>query len=126
MGNFGVIAYLEPTRILDPNFPYTKASDIYSFGVLMWEISSGYPPFKSSVGNIEKVALAIAINNGTREAAIHNTPKEYEELYKRCWKQESIERPTIGEVLEEFEQMGFGINTKNKLINGIYSFYFEI
>ena len=41
MGNFGRISYMEPNRILDPKFRYTKSSDIYSFGVLMWEISSG-------------------------------------------------------------------------------------
>src|SRR2546430_1224529 len=49
LGNFGVIAYMEPKRTLDPKFPYTKSSDIYSLGVLMWEISSGYPPFKESI-----------------------------------------------------------------------------
>ncbi|UZO08511.1 uncharacterized protein OCT59_028765 [Rhizophagus irregularis] len=57
--NFGVVAYMEPKCLIDPNFPYTKSSDIYSFGVLMWEISSGYPPFKD---NDNIVALAISIN----------------------------------------------------------------
>src|SRR2546421_636101 len=111
---------MEPKRILDPKFPYTKSLDIYSFGVLMWEISSGYPPFKESISNIEKSALALAINEGLREDVVPNTPKEYEKLYKNCWNKEPNLRPTIGEVLNEFAKMGFGINTKNKLIEGMY------
>ncbi|CAB4393302.1 unnamed protein product [Rhizophagus irregularis] len=114
--NFGVIAYMEPQRILDPKFPYTKSSDIYSFGVIMWEISSGYPPFK--IGD-NKIALAVSINTGVHEVVIPDTPKEYEKLYKNCWNREPEQRPTIKEVLDEFEGMGFGINVVNKLIKDI-------
>ena len=106
---------MEPKRILDPKFPYTKSSDIYSFGVIMWEISSGYPPFKDSMSNNEIFALALAINNGVREITIPDTPKEYEELYKNCWNQDHERRPTISEILGEFAKMGFGINVKNEL-----------
>ena len=122
MGAFGVVTYMEPKRILDPNFPHTKSSDIYSFGVLMWEISSGYPPFKDSVTKNDKLALALAIKNGTCEDTIPDTPKEYEELYKICWDKEPDLRPSISKVLYEFAQMGFGINTKNELIGGMYLF----
>ncbi|PKC03118.1 kinase-like protein [Rhizophagus irregularis] len=87
----------------EQNFPYTKSSDIYSFGVLMWEISSGCPPFKSS-DNI--ITLGLAINSGTRETTISGTPEEYKELYKKCWKQEPEQRPAISEVLGGLERMG--------------------
>ncbi|CAB5217153.1 unnamed protein product [Rhizophagus irregularis] len=105
-GNIGIIAYMEPKRILDQSFPYIKSSDIYSFGVLMWEISSGYPPFK----NCENIiTLGLAINRGARETAIPETPIEYEELYKKCWEQEPEQRPAISEVLNEFKRMNVGI-----------------
>ncbi|CAB4373533.1 unnamed protein product [Rhizophagus irregularis] len=115
VGNFGVVAYMEPRRFVDPNFPYTKSSDVYSFGVLMWEISSGYPPFKD---NDNKVALAVSISNGAREVTILGTPKEYEKLYKNCWNQEPEQRPTINEILDEFERMGFVNIVTNKLVKG--------
>ncbi|CAB4380261.1 unnamed protein product [Rhizophagus irregularis] len=63
-----------------------------------------------------KVALAFEINNGVREVTIPDTPIEYEGLYKNCWNQAPEQRPTTNKVLDEFEKMGFGINTRNKSI----------
>jgi len=116
----GVVAYVDPKRLEDPNIPYTKSSDIYSFGVLMWEISSGYPPFKDSGSSKAALAsLAYTINNGAREATIPDTPIEYENLYRKCWNQEPEQRPVISEVLDEFKRMNVGIEP----IKGIYLYY---
>src|SRR5256714_12598476 len=40
---FGVIPYLAP-EVLSKK-PYTKESDIYSFGMIMWEYTTGRKPF---------------------------------------------------------------------------------
>ncbi len=47
---YGVLPYIAP-EVLNGE-PYTKASDIYSFGVVMSELSSGKPPFyhKNMIG----------------------------------------------------------------------------
>ena len=113
---------MEPNRLLDPKFPYAKSSDIYSFGVLMWEISSGHAPFKDCIRNNDMFALAFSIINGTRETTIRGTPKNYEKLYEKCWNKVPEQRPTIGKVLEEFGKMGFGI--RNQISNGMYCFKF--
>ncbi|POG69130.1 kinase-like domain-containing protein, partial [Rhizophagus irregularis DAOM 181602=DAOM 197198] len=39
----GVLPYIAPEVLIGK--PYTSSSDIYSFGVIMVELSSGYPPF---------------------------------------------------------------------------------
>ncbi|GBC52603.2 kinase-like domain-containing protein [Rhizophagus irregularis DAOM 181602=DAOM 197198] len=36
--NFGVVAYMEPKCLIDPNFPYTKSSDIYN-NIKEWQVS---------------------------------------------------------------------------------------
>ncbi|CAI2167259.1 5713_t:CDS:2 [Funneliformis geosporum] len=101
IGVCGRAAYIEPQILANPKFQYIKASDIYSYGVLMWEISSGYSPFNNNP-NI------IAIASGkSRENTIKETPKDYEILYKKCWDQEPKQRPTTKEILEEFSKMGF-------------------
>ncbi|CAB5366810.1 unnamed protein product [Rhizophagus irregularis] len=90
---------------------------IHCFGIsLDQNTNDGYPPFK--IGD-NKIALAVSINTGVHEVVIPDTPKEYEKLYKNCWNREPEQRPTIKEVLDEFEGMGFGINVVNKLIKDI-------
>ncbi|CAI2183173.1 19654_t:CDS:2 [Funneliformis geosporum] len=51
MGLCGRIAYIDPQILINQKFQYIKPSDIYSYGVLMWEISSGYPPFKEVIND---------------------------------------------------------------------------
>ncbi|CAI2173807.1 619_t:CDS:2 [Funneliformis geosporum] len=71
IGLFSRIAYMEPQMLISQNFKYIKPSDIYSYGVLMWEISSGHPPFIDYNDN-----LLIAIINQTREKTIPKTPEK--------------------------------------------------
>jgi hypothetical protein len=58
----------------------TKASDIVA--MLMWEISSGQPPF---INHEHKSHLAMAINNGERPSIVPRTPLEYKNLMVQCW-----------------------------------------
>ncbi|POG73366.1 kinase-like domain-containing protein, partial [Rhizophagus irregularis DAOM 181602=DAOM 197198] len=42
---YGVIPYMAPEVLRGK--PYTKAADIYSFGIIMWELTSGIPAFNN-------------------------------------------------------------------------------
>ena len=57
----GVLPYIAP-EILNKD-PYTLSSDIYSFGVVMTELSSGKPPFHKRKHD---EILALEICNGLR------------------------------------------------------------
>ncbi len=100
---------MEPQILANSDFQYIKPSDIYSYGVLMWEISSGYPPFKDKFNNDYAIRIAIVCHKA-REDIILNTPKDYEILYKKCWNQEPEQRPVIEEILKEFSKMNFKIS----------------
>ncbi|POG58709.1 kinase-like domain-containing protein, partial [Rhizophagus irregularis DAOM 181602=DAOM 197198] len=41
----GVIPYVDPRKLSDKNYKLNKKSDVYSVGVLLWQISSGREPF---------------------------------------------------------------------------------
>jgi hypothetical protein len=83
---FGMIAYVDP-KIFDQKSnnhrPYSlnKKSDIYSIGVLLWELSSGRPPFCNELSNTSDIGLALEILQGLREAPVSNTPEDYVKLY---------------------------------------------
>lgn len=73
-------AYVDP-KILnqEQNYELNEKSDVYSIGVLMWQISSGRQPF-----NIESVDHDFVhdILVGKREEIIDGTPVEYSNLYR--------------------------------------------
>jgi hypothetical protein len=82
----GVVPYVDPkylNNIKNKSQPYklNTKSDIYSVGVLLWQISSGYRPFYAE--NIEYDAkLIMDIKKGQREKIIKDTPIKYSDLYK--------------------------------------------
>ncbi|UZO21744.1 uncharacterized protein OCT59_014129 [Rhizophagus irregularis] len=98
----GAVPYLDPKSFNnlkvndEQNYVLNKKSDVYSIGVLMWQISSGRIPFDTE---IHDVTLAIGILCGRREKIVEGTPKKYSDLYKECWKHEEIERPDMKEVV---------------------------
>ena len=75
----GVIPYIDPKGLVKQQ-PYSlnKKSDVYSIGVLLWEISSGIPPFYEVDYDF---SLMYKISQGRREAVIPDTPKDYAKLY---------------------------------------------
>src|SRR3982750_3614787 len=72
---FGVIPYLEP-KVLSRK-PYTKEFDIYSFGMIMWEFTTGKKPFHDRPHNHLFVS---DILNRIRPHVTHVTPEFYAEL----------------------------------------------
>ena len=76
----GLIPYMDPKFLRQRNnYKFNKKSDVYSVGVLMWQISSGYRPF-----HIESYDIALAMNivYGQREEIINETPNKYSNLYQ--------------------------------------------
>ena len=72
----GMVPYIDPKRFSKNSF--NEKSDVYSVGVLLWEISSGVPPF---MGEDHDSALIYGILQGQREKAVPNTPIDYVNLY---------------------------------------------
>ena len=87
---YGNLPYVAPEVISGKNT--TKASDIYSVAILMWEISSVHPPF---INYEHDYYLATNIINGIRPRIVMGTPLEYESLMKHCWDADPLKRPDI-------------------------------
>ena len=87
-GMFGVVPYIDPksfnnqynTCNKSENYKLNKKSDVYSIGVLMWQISSGRQPFCVEDMKYD-ISLVLAILKGEREKIIDGTPIKYSNLY---------------------------------------------
>src|SRR5207248_7511703 len=91
----GVIPYIAP-EVLSGK-PYTKESDIYSFGMIMWEHTTGKKPFYNRSHNIR---LSEDIVKGERPEITKDTPKFFIDLMEKCWDPKPENRPTVEEIYE--------------------------
>ncbi|RIB07074.1 kinase-like domain-containing protein [Gigaspora rosea] len=100
-GIYGVLPYIAP-EILNKQ-PYTKASDIYSFGIIMWEILYGKSvAFVQDSKLQSKLQYQFQVCGGLRPPIHENTVICYVDLMKNCWHAEPEQRPTANEVYEIF------------------------
>ncbi|CAI2176768.1 9163_t:CDS:2 [Funneliformis geosporum] len=94
---YGNLPYIAPEVICGKES--TKASDIYSIGMLIWEISSGQPPFINFNHDYD---CAMYIVNGMRPNIVSDTPLEYKKLMVQCWDADPLKRPDAKTLSVEF------------------------
>ncbi|RHZ75049.1 hypothetical protein Glove_217g4 [Diversispora epigaea] len=95
--------YMDPQYLELFNITGKKSSDIFGLGIILWEISSGNPPFEmESSSNID---LLNNIAKGKRETEISGTPHKYKEIYTDCWKHNGNSRPDIFQVIKNLSEI---------------------
>ncbi|RHZ83353.1 hypothetical protein Glove_97g101 [Diversispora epigaea] len=94
---FGVLPYIAP-EVLSGDEEYTKAANIYSFGIIAYEMITGFPPYPDIPHDED---LAIKICNGLRPKIPFHTPKLTTRMIMRCWDARVTHRPTFEELFDE-------------------------
>jgi len=92
---YGVLPYMAP-EILKEN-SLTKASDIYSFRMIMWTLSAGVHPWCNRSHDFK---LASEICSDFRPEIIYGTPDVYIQLMTQCWHSDPSNRPTTSQLYE--------------------------
>ena len=92
-GNTGSLRYMAPEVVLSK--PYTEKVDIYSFGILLWEMASDRPMFHK--WDREEILLKV-VREGQRPQLETNWPLGFRQLLEACWNAEPKKRPRAGEL----------------------------
>ena len=108
---FGAMPYLAP-EVLSKK-PYTKESDVYSFGMIMWEFTTGKKPFHNRPHD---QYLMMDILNGIRPQVTDDTPEFYAKLMKKCWNHSPENRPTAREIMDYLYEYHIWNITKEKKV----------
>ncbi|RIB10239.1 kinase-like domain-containing protein [Gigaspora rosea] len=98
---YGVIPYVAPEVLSGQKI--TKASDIYGFGVIMSEMSTGQRPFDGYQFDDE---LAVKICTGLRPGFAPGTPDCYIKLANQCMDSDPQKRPKGHQVCKKLKKMG--------------------
>ncbi|CAG8833380.1 6370_t:CDS:1, partial [Racocetra persica] len=97
------LEYTDPQFFIDGKkiTPNLK-SDMYSLGVILWELTSGIRPF-FTINN--KASLNLSISQGKREKPIPGTPSRYVKIYKKCWNTNPKKCPELDEILHTIQKL---------------------
>ncbi|RHZ76358.1 hypothetical protein Glove_198g116 [Diversispora epigaea] len=96
----GVLPYIAP-EVLSGDEEYSKAADVYSFGIIAYEIITGFPPYPDIPHNKD---LAMKICNGLRPKIPFHTPKLITRTIMKCWDARVTHRPTFRELDDELKK----------------------
>ncbi|CAG8639528.1 12194_t:CDS:2, partial [Racocetra persica] len=104
--------YMFAGEILRFQSPYSQAGDIYSLGIILWELICGIPAFSN---RSHCVSLIKDICNGLRPTICHFAPPAYNDLLRRCWDQNPSERPNINEILNSIKPLCICLRYNNNI-----------
>jgi len=93
-GGTGSLRYMAP-EVANSN-PYNHKADVYSFGILLWELLSCKKPFVNL--NIDAFFEEI-VNGGARPPIDPKWPKKLVILMERCWSSDFDKRPSFSEIV---------------------------
>ncbi|RIB06847.1 kinase-like domain-containing protein [Gigaspora rosea] len=108
---YEVMPYVAPEVLSGQKF--TPAADIYGFGVIMSEMSTGQRPFDGCQFDDD-----LAICFGLRPEFAPGTPDCYIELAKQCMDSDPQKRPAAWEVYYKFDVW-------NKIVSGLYKYEYN-
>jgi serine/threonine protein kinase len=104
-GDTGTIGYAAPEQ-LDENGRHTTKTDVFTFGLILYEIIGSYPVFGENESMMRFVERL-------RERDLPSVPTRFgsfmQSLIVRCWSKDPGQRPSFAEMLKEFEAVDFDI-----------------
>ncbi len=95
----GTVAYMSPEQVRAQ--PITDRSDVFSFGLVLYEMLAGRRPFVRPTS----VATAYAITADEPEPLPGGLPVRLVKLLEACLRKEPGKRPAIGAALGELQQL---------------------
>ncbi|GBB91176.1 hypothetical protein RclHR1_18310004 [Rhizophagus clarus] len=102
------IPYIDPKYLsveqnnIMQSYILNKKSDVYSIGILLWEISSGKLPFEDKIYDFN---LVKQILQGYRETIVSDTHVDYSDIYIECWNEEPDNRPTMNQIVAKLREI---------------------
>jgi serine/threonine protein kinase len=99
-GETGSLRYMAPE--VAEGLPYNHKADVYSFGIIFWEMNAGKRPF---AGLSRDTFYEQVVYGGGRPHLGRKWPSELNKLLTDCWSVDVDTRPTFGEIVDTIDDL---------------------
>jgi len=99
-GNTGTLRYMAPEVAVGK--PYHHSVDTYSFGIIVWQVLTGFVPFRD-LGR--RKYYERVVHGGARPPLDLSLPPRFRDLLTRCWHHDQNARPQFGEVIALLDEL---------------------
>ncbi|XP_026122240.1 receptor-interacting serine/threonine-protein kinase 3 [Carassius auratus] len=103
----GTLSYMPPEALQSINHKASKATDVYSYGVLLWSIVTGKEPYEGAQSTLVRFRIPL----GDRPDLTSIDPRgvkgldEMRQLMTECWHQEPRSRPSFLDCVHATEKI---------------------
>jgi hypothetical protein len=91
----GPVKWMAPEQL--ERMAYSRASDVFAFGVLLYEIFARSTPWPG----LANVNVVLRVSKGERMELPKSVPAAVRKTMKQCWAHEAKERPKMSAVVDE-------------------------
>ena len=103
-GNTGSLRYMAPE--VSSQEPYTEKCDVYSYGIMLWQMARDRVPF---AGYNKADFIGAVVDQNVRPKLDKSWPPLFCNLLTRCWDRESNKRPSFKAIVSELDTMMNGL-----------------
>eukprot|EP00252_Welwitschia_mirabilis_P018693 TRINITY_DN4165_c0_g1_i1.p1 TRINITY_DN4165_c0_g1~~TRINITY_DN4165_c0_g1_i1.p1 ORF type:complete len:1310 (-),score=284.25 TRINITY_DN4165_c0_g1_i1:308-4237(-) len=107
----GTLPWIAPELLHGTNNMVSEKVDVYSFGIVMWELLTGEEPYADMhygaiIGGI--------LSNSLRPSVPDNCDPQWRALMEACWSSDPFARPSFAEVVSRLRAMAATLQSKTQ------------
>jgi len=110
-GNTGSLRYMAPEVARDE--PYDQSVDVYSFGIIFWQICSLTTPY---AGYSQKMHAEKVVREGQRPHPDETWPLSWVELMQNCWSNDPKSRPNMESVINSLQDRLYELEEEDGIL----------
>ncbi|XP_072519651.1 mixed lineage kinase domain-like protein [Salminus brasiliensis] len=95
--------YTSPQQLENINYAYDKACEMYSFGIVMWEIATRQVPFKDCTSHTQ--IYKKVCEQQIMEPLPNDCPRELKDLIDACRSYNPFQRPSAGVLVDKLRKL---------------------
>ncbi|KAL4138139.1 hypothetical protein PRIC2_001646 [Phytophthora ramorum] len=100
--NIGSACWAAPEVLKDEaTSEYSVKIDVYSFGIICWQLYTCAVPYADIPGSV--LAVAEAVLSGVRPPIPRDCPRLFAKIMKRCWHDNPLRRPSFEDIVQLLE-----------------------